>query len=378
MTPLAPPRVLVVDDDAAMRRTIERILSSNYRVEAAATTEQALDLLRTIEFQVALIDVQLNEDRDGYSLCQQINTSHPLTDVIMMTGSVTDPEEKLFRSLEEGAFYFLFKPFDRRVLRALLERCLRLQSERQTKELFAAELALDLEQARRFQQSLMPKRPLDHEGWRLQGRFVPCEALGGDFYFALPDRQGHPVFTVADITGHGVSAALYAGMLRSTLDAARRRHSDPADVFHEVRGGIDFLEPPRMATLFYGALYPEGRLRYVNAGHPPALLCRVDGTIRDLGATGLVLAALFADRPHAVLDVDLAPGDRLLVYSDGWIEARSPDDREIGIDALRAAFVETRGCTAAATLDRLFAILGEHCGQRPLIDDVTLLLIERA
>ena len=182
MSSLDAAPILVVDDDPAMRRTITRILSHHYQVETAATTAAAVALMAEREFQVALVDVQLNEDRDGYSLCQQIIRSHPETDVILMTGSVTNPEEKLFRSLEEGAFYFLFKPFDRRVLRSLLERCLRLQSQRRSKELYAEELARDLEQARLFQQSLLPRQPMDHEGWRIEGRCVQCDALGGDFF----------------------------------------------------------------------------------------------------------------------------------------------------------------------------------------------------
>src|SRR6185295_10490949 len=126
-------RILVVDDDEGMRRALERILVPTYRVQAVSGAAQALARLRATEFDLALVDVRLT-DGDGYALCQAIRQHRPETDVILITGSISEPDEKLYRSLEEGAFYFLFKPFERRVLLALVARCLELQRERAAKE----------------------------------------------------------------------------------------------------------------------------------------------------------------------------------------------------------------------------------------------------
>ena len=112
-------RILVVDDDPGMRRALERILAPAYPVELVAGAGEALARLDEAIFDLALVDVRL-KDGDGYSLCQAIRARRPHTDVILITGSISEPDEKLFRSLEEGAFYFLFKPFDRRVLLALV------------------------------------------------------------------------------------------------------------------------------------------------------------------------------------------------------------------------------------------------------------------
>ena len=110
-------RILVVDDDPGLRRTLERILEPPYQVEAVAGPAEALARVAGEEFDLALLDVRLKEG-DGYSLCKTLRQSRPQMDVILITGSISEPDEKLFRSLEEGAFYFLFKPFDRRVLLA--------------------------------------------------------------------------------------------------------------------------------------------------------------------------------------------------------------------------------------------------------------------
>ncbi len=277
-------RILVVDDDPGMRRAIVRILVPAYTVEAVGGATEAMARLETSEFDLALVDVRLKEG-DGYSLCHAIRARRPETDVILITGSISEPDEKLFRSLEEGAFYFLFKPFDRRVLLALVERCLRLQQERETKDRYAQALAEDLEKARLFQYSLLPSEPVAGDGWRIEGKLLSCDALGGDFYLAQA-VEGGLVFSVSDVVGHGVSAAMYAGMLRSTLDAARRRGVDPAKVGKEVLLGIEFFEAAAFATMVYALLLPDGRLRYINAGHPPILWLKADGAIEPLGFHG--------------------------------------------------------------------------------------------
>ncbi len=368
-------RILIVDDDPGLRRTLERILVPQYDVESVAGVTEALSCLETEDFALSLVDVRL-KDGDGYSLCQTIRERRPQTDVILITGSISEPEEKLFRSLEEGAFYFLFKPFDRRVLLALVERCLRLQRERYAKERYAQALADDLEKARMFQHSLLPESEVTGSGWRLEGRLLSCDALGGDFYLAQAVDGGGVAFSVSDVVGHGVSAAMYAGMLRSTLDAARRRSAEPERVARELLAGLDFFENAACATLVYGLLLPDGRVRSFNAGHPP-LFWQHDGRIERLGATGVLLNKMFSDRPLPSREMAMSLGDRLLVYTDGAFEVRNPADQELGLDRLERAFAEMRDLPAGEALDWLMGIVRDHCGGRPVTDDVTFLMIDR-
>ena len=366
--------ILVVDDDPGLRRVLERILKPAHPVELADGATEALKRLETKDFALALVDVRL-KDGDGYSLCQAIRAEWPQTDVILITGSLSEPDEKLFRSLEEGAFYFLFKPFDRRVLLALVERCLRLQRERFAKERFAQTLADDLEKARLFQYSLLPRDTVCGEGWSVEGRLLSCDALGGDFYLAQA-MEGALVVAVSDVVGHGVSAAMYAGMLRSTLDAARRRGIDPERVSRELLAGIDFFDAATTATLVYGLLLPDGRLRCFNAGHPPLLWQRAGGIDR-LPATGLLLHKFFRDRPLPTREIEMLPGDRLLLYTDGAPEARNPADLELGMDRLEEAFMDLRNRPVSEAVDELLDLVRAHCGGRPVTDDVTLVMVER-
>ena len=370
-------RILVVDDDPGMRRAMERILQPLYDVESADGFTQALGRLEHDGgFQVALVDIRLG-DGDGYSLCEEMRKKSPATDVILITGSTTQPDEKLYRSLEGGAFYFLFKPFERRVLRALVDRCVRLQHERRAKEEYAATLAVDLARARKFQKGLQPKGKVEAAGFRAIGSFQSCDAVGGDFWLGLVERDGSLVVAVADVVGHGVSAAMYAGMLRSTLEAARRLDPDPARVQEALVEGIDFFEASRYATLFYGQLLQSGTLRYWNAGHPPALLRRANGGCARLGSTGPPLSVVFQKNARRVEEATLQPGDRLLVYSDGASEARDPAETELGVEGLEQALERSGKSDLGGALDGLRRLIFDHVAGRPLEDDVTMVLVER-
>lgn len=372
---VSPNHILVVDDDRGLRRTLERILRGDYNVETVSGATEAKERLDQEAFNLALVDVRLR-DGDGYTLCRDIRLRHPETDVILITGSMSEPDEKLFRSLEEGAFYFLFKPFDRRVLRALVDRCLRLQHERLAKERYAQTLAEDLEKARLFQFSLVPRTAVCSAGWRLEGRLLSCERLGGDLYQALTTDMAGVAFSISDVEGHGVRAAMLAGMLRSTLDAARRRAPEPERIGRELRSGLDFPEATGSATLVYGLLLPDGRMRFLNAGHPP-LLWQSGGRVERLYATGTLLHPALGSQPLASREVALHPGDRLLAYTDGVFEACNPAGQELGIDRVQEVFAGCRDLSVADTLDTLLDAVRDHCGGRPFTDDVTLLLVER-
>jgi CheY-like chemotaxis protein len=119
-------RILAVDDDAAMLRTVERILSPAHDVRGAASGEEALRLFREQPSDVAIIDIRM-PGMDGYALTRAIKELRPATEVILVTGSVSDLDEKLIRSVQERAGFFITKPFSRSVLTSLVDRCLEIQ-----------------------------------------------------------------------------------------------------------------------------------------------------------------------------------------------------------------------------------------------------------
>lgn len=375
--------ILVVEDEPGVLRAVQRILSSHHEVTPAQKVAEALEQVRRRSFDIAIVDLQL-PDGDGYQLNREIHRLRPDTDVILMTGSTSHQDRKLFQALEEDAFYFLFKPFDRRVLLALVDRCLRLRDLRRKNEEHLERLARDQEKAREIQRSLLPETPLETHGWYLTARFEPADEVSGDLYAVLPlgdsgdARKAGLAVLVADVVGHGLPAAMYAGMLRSTVDAARRLDPDPAVVFEQLFQGLDFFASNRGASLFYGVLGADGRLRYLNAGHPPALLRKDSGELTHLESTGpkLLPAPIVRKIPRHTGEVELAPGDRLLLYTDGLIEAKDPANRELGLPAVESLFADGDG-TAEEAMETVLTAFEEHCDGRPVEDDVTVLLVER-
>lgn len=376
-------RILVVEDEPGVLRAVQRVLSAQHEIVPAQRVSEALECLHRQTFDIAIVDLQL-PDGSGYEVNREIQRLRPDTDVILMTGSTTHQDQKLFQALDQDAFYFLFKPFDRRVLIALVERCLRLRRLQRENLQHLERLARDEEKARAIQRSLLPETPLTAQGWLVTARFEPAEEVSGDLYAVLPmgDESRGVAVLVADVVGHGLPAAMYAGMLRSTFDAARRLDPDPEAVFERLFEGLDFFASNSGASLFYGVFHPDGRVCYLNAGHPPALLCRKkDGGSRELehlGSTGpkLLPVPVVRGLPRYTGEVILEPGDRLLLYTDGLIEAKSPENRELeltGIEEVLASVHEG----AEEVMRGILEALERHCEGRPLEDDVTALLVER-
>jgi serine phosphatase RsbU (regulator of sigma subunit) len=373
------PRILAVDDDRGLLRVVERVLAPHYPVTLARGFLPALAKLEEEgPFDIAVIDIRM-PDGDGYELGRRIREEHPETDVILMTGSVTHQDQKLLQALEEDVFFFLLKPFHRSVLLALVERCVRkrhLEAENRRQRRILEE---DQKKAREIQIHLLPETPYDFNGWAIDARFLSCDETSGDLYALFPCAAPHLGLALLDISGHGLPAAMYGGMLRAALDAACRTDPFPKAVFDQIYSGLDFFAHNRGGTMIYLLLRQGGDVPYFNAGHLPALLHRGDGTLQELTSTGPLLtpAPWAAGIPRGAATKSLHPGDRLLLYTDGLVETQDPAGREFGFEDLKRTFLETRSLSIAQALDHLLRRLDEHRAGRPLEDDVTLVLVER-
>src|SRR5262245_24439496 len=202
-----------------MLRSVERVLAPEHDVRGARSAQQGLEVAREFQPDLALLDVRM-PDRDGFALMAELKAEQPGLDVILMTGSVHDPDSRLIRAIRERAFYFLYKPFDRDVLRTLVERCLELRRLTDENRRSMEHMASELEAARSFQRSLLPASELRVGPFQVTARYLPSAELGGDFYDVADAGDGDLAVLVGDVQGHGASAAMLTASLKLAFRAA--------------------------------------------------------------------------------------------------------------------------------------------------------------
>jgi sigma-B regulation protein RsbU (phosphoserine phosphatase) len=239
-------------------------------------------------------------------------------------------------------------------------------------------LERDLETAARVQAALLPPRQLAHDGWEVALLWEPLGPVSGDHYDLLrPERDGEPLhLVVADASGKGVAASLVQSHLHALLRAlAAPDLTLTALLTRANRLLCEVTLPAAYATLLAARLYPDGRVELANAGHPRPLLADRRG-VRPVEGGGLPLG-LFCEAEYTTRDLQLAAGDTLLLYTDGWTEAAT-DEGEYGIGRAAAALRRVQDRPLAELLAACRADMEEFLAGAPRGDDLTLLALRRA
>ena len=237
---MRPARILVVDDEPGMLRAVERVLGETYHVIGARRAGEALAMAGEFQPQLAIVDIRM-PDLDGFELMARLKARLPSLDVILMTGSVDDLDEKLVRAIRSAAFYFIQKPFDREVLKTLVDRCVELRWRREEHRQNLRRLESEMAAAKAFQQSLLPGREAVVNGVALCCRYSPCSGLGGDLYDYAAAGPGRTALLIADVSGHGVSAAMLTGIVKSAFHASHGDGFEPLAVVQRISAGLAAL-----------------------------------------------------------------------------------------------------------------------------------------
>jgi phosphoserine phosphatase RsbU/P len=240
-----------------------------------------------------------------------------------------------------------------------------------------AELAL----GRRIQRSLMPLSYPDVPGYEIASHYEAAREVGGDFFdvFRVLGHEDQLALCVADVTGKGIAAALLMAFARPLLHAAVDHTGAPAAALERTNR---ILTDERRSALFITALcgildLQRGILRIANAGHEPPLIVPGDGSaIAWLEGSGPLLGA-FHRLDLVERSMAMAPGDLLLLYTDGVTDARAADGRRFGDDRLVAVLESTRGEPAATVVEAICAACHRFEDGAAMADDITLVAIRR-
>jgi len=247
------------------------------------------------------------------------------------------------------------------------------EAEARTRERFEQEL----EVARLIQQNFLPKQLPDLAGWEIAALYRPAREVGGDFYDVIPLPDGQVGFVIGDVTDKGVPAALVMAATRSVLRASVQRLVDPAAVLERVNEHLCPDMPSKMfVTCLYGVLQPEtGRFRFANAGHDLPYVKTAEGSV-ELRARGMPLG-LMTGMVYEEKETVLAPGESLLLHSDGVVEAHDSDGKMFGFPRLKEAVAHYPG--GGELIELVLADLREHTGPgAEQEDDITMLTLARS
>jgi phosphoserine phosphatase RsbU/P len=237
-----------------------------------------------------------------------------------------------------------------------------------------ARMEQEMRIAAEIQQALLPKAGRSGVFFKAAAASLPCRSIGGDFYDYVDLSNGSLGFALGDVAGKGPPAALLSAMMQGIF-AAQATSSDPPSLtvgrvnLALYRRGIE----SRFVTLMYGALYPDGRLQYCNAGHnPPLVVGPTD--FRRLECGGPIVG-LFEGASYEEETVSLTTGDWLIVYSDGVSEALSAEGEEYGESRILTVVRKNLDMEPQALLDSLFADVRDFARGAAQSDDITAMVL---
>ena len=378
----APPQktILIVDDTPINIGVISGALKDTYKTKVATNGEKALAIASGEDKpDLILLDVMMPV-MDGYEVCRRLkaNSDTQNIPVIFLTGQ-TSPEEET-RGFAVGAVDYIHKPFSAAVVKARVHTHLMLREAHEQIARQLVEINLELEMARQIQLSILPRDTPKIRGLHIVARYLPMTSVAGDFYdFIIVDDKRVGIL-VADVSGHGLPSALIASMLQVALTAQAAHASEPERVLSGLNQALCGKFERSFVTAAYVFVDMEKKLMtYAGAGHPPLLFSRKSaGKVSAVTENGLFLG-MFPEATYASLQLPVQAEDRVVLYTDGIPETKSPSEQEFGT-ARFIKFMENNRSLAVdhfadGLLDELSRWSEQPRGQGQQ-DDITVLTID--
>lgn len=369
-------RVLIADDQQHILDALEMLLRARgFSTEAVQHPARVLRALESEHFDAVLLDLNYTrgtvEGGEGLELVSRIRSIDSLLPVIILTA--WSSVDLAVEAMRRGASDFVQKPWDNHDLLQKLETQLaHARAQRREQRVHEEELL----QAREIQDSLLPKRLPQIPGFEVAALTQPLRFVGGDYYNAMRFSDRHTAFCIADVAGKGLSAALLMSSLQAALQPLIAQHLAPSELCHRLNRILCDVTPVgKFISFFYAVLdTAENRLTYCNAGHNPPLLIRRDGSFTELDAAGAVLGQ-FPHWHYEQSTLQMSPGDALLLFTDGLVEAANAAQEPFGEQNLIRVIRENLTFSADAVLGQLLHAASQHCGWH-FQDDASLIVLK--
>jgi sigma-B regulation protein RsbU (phosphoserine phosphatase) len=383
----AGARLLVVDDNEDNRYTlILRLEIEGYEnIAVADDGETALEMMRTQEFDLVLLDVMMPKV-DGYQVLQRLKAEGRLHNIPVIMISALTEIDSVVRCISLGAEDYLPKPFDPVLLKARVGASLEKKRLRDEVRAHLARMEEELEAGRQLQMSMVPAsfpQPTEECPLEIFAMMQPAREVGGDlydFYDIDADTKG---FFIGDVSGKGVASALFMARTKNILRLLSRllRRPDgaisaPGEVMTALNRELCQDNASMMfVTLFFGTMNPAtGALRYCSAGHNPpyrltgsGLQTLSDGKGRPLGVR--------PDSVYQTATVKFDPDDILYLYTDGITEAHNQAGELFSEERLEQILHGARGSRSEDILNAVSSAVTSFANGAPQSDDITAMAI---
>ncbi len=378
-------KILVVDDEPdleplILQRMRRNIRSGRYAFVFAHNGVEALEVLqRDTDIDMVVSDINMPQ-MDGLTLLEQIPKVDPNIRSVIV--SAYGDMRNIRTAMNRGAFDFVTKPLDFEDLQITIERTLTHMAEwkealQSRDKLVAIQNELDV--ASKIQQSILPASFPESPGYEVYGNMLPARNVGGDFFDVVLLENDKLGLAVADVSDKGVPAALFMMSSRTLLKGSAIGHSAPGDVLSEVNDLLnEDNETFMFVTVVYAAFDPaSGNLTYANGGHNNPLLVHADGSSEELPMTGGIALGVMPELEYRQNSMTLAPGDTLVLYTDGVSEAMNSHGEEFGVERLQQIFSDHPPTSAREANEAILQAVSAFADGTPQSDDVTCLVLRR-
>jgi serine phosphatase RsbU (regulator of sigma subunit) len=371
-----PPLILIVDDNPANVEILQmRLAANNYEIITAADGEEGLAMARAKQPDLILLDIMMPK-MDGIEVCRHIraDSALPFIPIIMVTAKADSKD--VVAGLEAGGDEYLTKPVDHAALVARVKSMLRIKSLHDTVLEQSAQLKAQLETATKIQSLFWPKIPELKAGGHIWARSVPATYVGGDLYDVIPLPDDSLLAYVADVSDKGVPAALIMAALSTNIRSEALLQSEVDKLLETVNNTLHSLtsEEGFFATIVLARYWPaSGKMQLALGGHLQPLWI-VQGGIGNLPQLKGISMGVTPDAHYEKEEILLSPGESILFFSDGVIEAENEDNELFGNQRLGDYIKNADGPPWG---QGLIDSINQWRGNAKANDDLTLLEIWR-
>ena len=374
----AAPRTLIADDQPDVLEALRLLLKGEgYETQAVTTPSDVIKALKTHDFDLLLMDLNYARDttsgQEGLDLLSRVQAVDSTLPIVVMTawGSV----ELAVEAMRRGVRDFVLKPWENNRLLSILRTQIEMGYAMRKTARLKTEQERELVEARAIQRRLLPTEIPQIEGGRIAGAWRPARTVSGDYFDVLKFSETRAALCIADVSGKGMPAALLMSNVQAAVHAFAADTVSPSELCAKVNHVVSSSTgEDKFITFLYAMVDTrEKTLTYTNAGHNAGILLRSNGSLERLEPADAVLGP-FRSWRYTEAKIDLGPGDRLVLFTDGVTELRNSSADEFGEDRLIELLVQNRELEAEQLRDRLVEAVLDFSGGE-FQDDATLLVL---